>query len=84
MVSAFLQLSGLVFGESGPPLVGDVLRHAAQVTVAVLGEDRAIEHLEKSHLKSHNGAHRYVDFFGKHYQPSPKLCTIVIFQLYLT
>ena len=50
-MSALLKLSGLVLRESRPPLVGDVLGHAAQVAVTVLGEDRAVEHLQKQQLK---------------------------------
>ena len=45
-----LQLSGLFLRQPRPPLVGKILRHAAQVQVGVLGEDRAVEHLEKQEL----------------------------------
>ena len=51
LVSAFLQLSGLVFREPRPPLVGIALWQAAQVPVAVLREDGAVEHLEEERLQ---------------------------------
>ena len=55
LLPALLQPFRLLFRQTRPPLVGDVFGHAAQVSLTVLREDGAIEHLEVTMRSYLNG-----------------------------